>query len=303
MDLIQIRYFLTLARTLNFTRAAEVCNVTQPALTKSIQRLEDELGGPLLLRERSLTQLTELGRVMLPLLEQTYAAAERAKEHATNMRKQSTASPLRVGFAPDVATEPFLSLFAEVAARLPGLELTLLEGTVGDLVDGMLRGILDVALVSDEDGLVERLNRWTLFRDPVVVVLQPGDALAALDAVPFSALAGRSVIGRATASKTSALGAVSDNGRTVAPTSKHGNTLPLPRHRAASAEHAMHLVRAGLGVALSTARAALDPMLLRKPFNPAIEHDVLLVAVAGRPYARAADGFIKLARARSWDTE
>ena len=55
MDLTQIRYFLALAQTLNFTRAAEACHVIQPALTKSIQRLEEELGGPLLLRERALT--------------------------------------------------------------------------------------------------------------------------------------------------------------------------------------------------------------------------------------------------------
>ncbi len=74
MDLTHIGYFLALARTLNFTRAAETCNVTQPALTKSIQRLEEKLGGPLLLRERSLTQLTPLGQAMLPLLDQTQAA-------------------------------------------------------------------------------------------------------------------------------------------------------------------------------------------------------------------------------------
>ena len=70
MDLTQIRYFLALARTLNFARAAEACNVTQPAPAKSIQRLEEGLGGPLLLRERALTQLPPLGRAMLPLLEQ-----------------------------------------------------------------------------------------------------------------------------------------------------------------------------------------------------------------------------------------
>ena len=87
MDLTQIRYFLALAQTLNFTRAAEACRVTQPALTKSIQRLEEELGGPLLLRERALTQLTPLGRAMLPLLEQCFAAAERAKEHASGMKR------------------------------------------------------------------------------------------------------------------------------------------------------------------------------------------------------------------------
>ncbi len=103
MDLTQIRYLLSLARTLNFTRAAEACNVTQPALTKSIQRLEEELGGPLLLRERSLTRLTALGQALLPLPEQTFAAAERAKEHVAGMKRQA-ASPLRVGFAPEAPT-------------------------------------------------------------------------------------------------------------------------------------------------------------------------------------------------------
>jgi DNA-binding transcriptional LysR family regulator len=63
-------------------------------LTKSIQRLEDELGGPLLLRERSLTQLTRLGRSVLPLLQQTYDAAQRAKEHAARLMR-ATSSPLR----------------------------------------------------------------------------------------------------------------------------------------------------------------------------------------------------------------
>jgi len=96
LDLIQIRYFLTLAQTLNFTRAAEACNVTQPALTKSIQRLEGELGGPLLLRERSHTQLTPLGNTMLPLLQQTFDAAEAARNGAARFRTQDVAR-LRLG--------------------------------------------------------------------------------------------------------------------------------------------------------------------------------------------------------------
>src|SRR5205814_5175644 len=97
MELFQVRYFLALAKTLNFTRAAEACNVTQPALTRAIQRLEEELGGPLFQRERNLTQLTELGRLMRPMLEQALAAAESAKQHAQRFRKAELAS-LRLGF-------------------------------------------------------------------------------------------------------------------------------------------------------------------------------------------------------------
>ena len=76
LQLYQVRYFLALARTLNFTRAAEQCNVTQPALTKAVQKLEQELGGTLIHRERHLTQLTELGKMILPTLEKIFAAAE-----------------------------------------------------------------------------------------------------------------------------------------------------------------------------------------------------------------------------------
>jgi DNA-binding transcriptional LysR family regulator len=73
MEMQQVRYFLALARTLNFTRAAEAANVSQPALTRAIQQLEHELGGPLFHRERANTHLSELGKMMLPYLEQILA--------------------------------------------------------------------------------------------------------------------------------------------------------------------------------------------------------------------------------------
>ncbi|WP_281058993.1 MULTISPECIES: LysR family transcriptional regulator [unclassified Mesorhizobium] len=61
MEISQFRYFLAVAKELNFTRAAEQCNVTQPALSRAIKLLED--GGPLFHRERRFTHLTELGRM------------------------------------------------------------------------------------------------------------------------------------------------------------------------------------------------------------------------------------------------
>src|ERR1700740_966509 len=86
MELHQVRYFLALASTLNFTRAAEQCNVTQPALTKGIQKLEQELGGQLIYRERRLTQLTDLGKEVLPMLERTLASSEAVGRRAREFR-------------------------------------------------------------------------------------------------------------------------------------------------------------------------------------------------------------------------
>ena len=64
MEMHQVRYFLAVAQELNFSRAAEKCNVSQPSLSRAIQQLEGELGGPLFHRERHLTHLTDLGEMV-----------------------------------------------------------------------------------------------------------------------------------------------------------------------------------------------------------------------------------------------
>ena len=79
MDLAALRVFLAVAEELNFTRAAEKCNVSQPALTRAIQQLEHELGGPLFHRERGNTHLSELGRMMLPYLQTVEEQARAAR--------------------------------------------------------------------------------------------------------------------------------------------------------------------------------------------------------------------------------
>ena len=86
-----------LAQTLHFTRAAEACNVSQPALTRAIQKLEQEFGGPLFHRERSHTQLTELGQLVLPSLERTLTASREARTQADSFRRRET-SPLASGW-------------------------------------------------------------------------------------------------------------------------------------------------------------------------------------------------------------
>src|ERR1700755_3706872 len=98
MELHQVRYFLAVAFTLNFTRAAEQCNVTHPALTRGVQKLEQELGGQLIYRERQLTQLTDLGKEVLPMLERTLASAEAERRRAKEFQRKEVA-PLTNGLA------------------------------------------------------------------------------------------------------------------------------------------------------------------------------------------------------------
>src|SRR5947207_12624838 len=100
MEMHQVRYFLAVARMLNFTRAADECNVTQPSLTRAIKQLEAELGGDLFRRERP-TQLTELGQRMHPLLKQGYESAAGARSPASAFKSGDTGA-LRIALAHSV---------------------------------------------------------------------------------------------------------------------------------------------------------------------------------------------------------
>lgn len=291
MDLTQIKYFLALARTLNFTRAAEACNVTQPALTKSIQRLENEFGGVLLLRERSQTQLTELGRVVLPLLQQTFDAAENVRREAAQFRKQSS-SPLRIAMGHCVDSAVVVPLFRELAGKLPRLELTLREGTADQINHWLLESTIDVTLTADTDSLTERAHRWLLFADPVVALLPAGHALARDSHVETIDAYREPFVGRLEPC------ARMDQLATRGGAGHHGKAVIV--HRAATEAQVQDLVCQGFGLTLSTERQRTHPNVVRKRLSPPEAIPVYLAAIAGRPASRAADIFLKLARARGW---
>jgi LysR family hydrogen peroxide-inducible transcriptional activator len=87
LELHEIRYFLALSQRLNFTKAAEECNVSQPALTRAIRKIEHELGGLLFSRERNNTHLTQLGRLIEQHLAKIMAQAGTAKRSAERFIK------------------------------------------------------------------------------------------------------------------------------------------------------------------------------------------------------------------------
>src|SRR5437016_14134944 len=125
MEMHQVRYFLATVSELNFTKAAEKCNVTQPSLTRAIKQLEDELGGDLFRRERPQAQLTELGQRLYPLLKQCYESALGARSLASAI-KSGEVGALRLALSRTVELALLTSHFAELTRLFAGLDVKLL---------------------------------------------------------------------------------------------------------------------------------------------------------------------------------
>ena len=141
MEMHEIKYFLVLAEELNFTRASERCNVSQPSITRAIKMLEAELGGPLFHRERSNTHLSELGRMMKPYLEQVYAEAQNAKRRAAEFASLKK-TPLRLGLMCTIAPDNLIDFIKAVLERHPGVSLKIADAPARQLEDDLLAGEL-----------------------------------------------------------------------------------------------------------------------------------------------------------------
>ncbi len=287
MELSQVRYFVSLSRMLNFTRAAEACNVTQPALTRAIQRLEEELGGSLLFRERNLTQLTELGREMRPHLEAMLDAADTAASLAAAKRVQPHAS-LKIGLGPGIGASAIAAALREVARILPNLTIGFSEGGPAGLAEAMLADTLDCALLPAGCDIPDRLNRWPLYSETAVVVLPASHRLAASNCLAATDLLDETILlGERCGGFAERLGAETGLGFRI---QRYGGSIT----------QMFDLIAAGLGVALISERqAAPAGLAIRRLDPPELARMVELAVVAGRPHGPAVSGFVKLCRAQS----
>ncbi|TIW82629.1 MAG: LysR family transcriptional regulator, partial [Mesorhizobium sp.] len=168
MEMQQVRYFLALSNTLNFTRAAEECNVTQPALTRAIKTLEEELGGELLRRERQHSHLTELGRRMLPLLQQCYDAATSAKSLAKAVQSSDVA-PLNVTISNSINIALLVSPFTELFRAYPGAHLKIQRGSPAAVIEALKNGEVELAVAGPLGQAWDRLDTWPLFQEGIAV--------------------------------------------------------------------------------------------------------------------------------------
>ena len=294
MELYQIRYFLALARSLNFTRAAEQCNVTQPALTKAIQKLEVELGGALVFRERNLTQLTQLGQLVLPMFERTLSAAEMAMVQATEYREKQIA-PLRIGLGPGVSANIAVAPLLEVAKTVPGLTIELVDVPYDKASKSLLEGYVDALIAGDTDSeTCNRFDRWHLFDECFVVVLPYDHPLVVYDTIP-----------RAQLSDAIWLGFAGFDARQTAWERWRGSDAKCAAsHRALQPFQLLPLVAAGMGLMLAPQHTPLiDGVVARFVDDPDLRRRVSLIAVAGRQHPPSLRALIKSVRAHDWSCD
>ena len=292
MELHQVRYFLAVASTLNFTRAAEQCNVTQPALTKGVQKLEQELGGQLIYRERQLTQLTDLGKEVLPMLERTLVSAEAVRRRAREFQRKEVA-PLKIGLAPSISASLVLDPIAEIARFVPGLHVELREGATDNLVDLLLEGEISAAMVGDVQDIPDRIDEWSLFEERYVALLAPTHQLANRPSIGIDDLRETVLLERA--------------GCDVAPKilqSYFSEEPPRLGHCSGNDLHLQHMAAAGFGVILAPEHMPRLPTLKTIPLEgDPVSREVRLLAVQGRRYSPALDAFVKIARLRDWSAK
>ena len=181
MRLTQIRDFLAVVDTGSIRAAARSLGLSQPALTKSIRKLEEELGGVLVTRSVRGAQLTEIGRAFLARARSVTADLRRAREEVAQLRGARSGS-LTVGAAPGPALGLLPNALARLRRRWHEASICVTDVSPSEVMPALREGRLDVALsvrigplaLPAPDFLVE-----PLYLNEARIVARPGHPLAA----------------------------------------------------------------------------------------------------------------------------
>lgn len=292
MELRQIEYFLTACDTLNFTRAAEQCNVAVPTLTRAIKALEEELGGQLFRRERHLTHMTDLGRLMQTHLSQARGAAAKALAEAERIQRGE--SRLRLGIVTTMGARQLVKLLSTIRRKIPSLELQIWDANCEELEKALLNGELDLA-ISTAGKVSDRLRLTKLYEEKYFVSFPKGHRFESMDAVPLKEINNEAYIQRLHCEFP---GDLAEAG--IEPPYQGVDT----RFYGEREDWIQMLVVSGLGIALMPEFLPIISGLQTRPvIDPAISRPVSLLTVAGRRHTPTVEQVIDIAQAIDWYAE
>lgn len=290
MDLNQVNYFLNLAETLNFTEAARMSGISQPSLTKAIQRLEDELGGPVLYRDGKDTRLTALGRDLVVEFLRVQSAIEAVRDLAEN----SVAGRRRkvsVGIATTLAPRVFAGFWAHVLKELPDLELHLHPLLPGEAEAEVLSGKYDLCLLTGQSATHPKLTIEPLFEEPLRLGVAAAHALAGLPEITPEQMMQEPYIDRLHCEfRTQLIRHFMDR-----------DIVMRPRLQSEREDWVQQMVAEGAGVCSLPERSAIVPGIVARPVaGLALSRQVSMVAVSGSGNPREVRQILGMARAYDW---
>jgi DNA-binding transcriptional LysR family regulator len=296
MQLHQLEYFEAVARHLHFTRAAAELNVAQPSVSQQIQKLEAELGAALLHRTRRGVELTEAGRLVLPhvrgVLAQLSAIMAEVQE-LSGMR----IGTLRIGAPPSIGTHVLPAVLGDFSTQYPGISLAVREGGSLSLVQWLVAGELDLAVVIEAAGMARSrhpaLATEPLFSEPLLLAVPRGHRLAGREVIHVHDLETESFV-------MLREGAYDLRDQTLA-ACRDAGFEPRVAVDGSEMDSAIRFVAAGLGVAILPA-SVLDSTSPDAPVgvrltDGSLRRQLVLARRRDRPYSAAARVFAGLLRA------
>jgi len=290
MEMYQVRYVLAAARALNFTRAAEECNVSQPALTKAIKALEAELGAPLFHREGKRIQLSDFGRSLLPHLQHIVRETEVTRTLADNFRLLNNV-PIRLGVMSTVGPVRLSRFLAKFQKEFHGVEIAVSEASAAELKAKLERVELDLAVLNTLGGLRDTLNVHDLYKERYIVIFPPDHRLAKLNAVKLSDLSNEPYVDRLSCEMR----------EMVMDVCRDRNVNLYARFRSEREDWVQAMVLARIGFAFMPECSVTLPELLQRPLiEPEVTRTISLVSVPGRPFSPATAAMVRAAQCFDW---
>lgn len=292
MDFNQVRYFLALADSLNFTRAAEHCYVTQPALTQAIQRLEDELGGQLLYRTGRNTELSELGKRTLDQFKQIDTAKHILKATAKAVLSGEVAE-LHIGIMCTIGPRVLGRLLDQFQKQHPTVALVLHDVSPDATSDLLLTGKLDGVFCARHNDYQTHLRYFQLFEEQMVIAFPPGHRFAKLDAVPLREVSTQKYVDRV-------LCEFREEFSNIFQDEKLHLNISFSSQRE---DWIQSMIRDGMGVCLIPRYSLLIPELEHRPIkDPTLSRNVEFAVIEQPVSAPALNMLIKYIEDYDWGT-
>jgi len=290
MEMHQVRYFLAAAQALSFTRAAELCHVSQPALTTAVKKLEAQLGSPLFHREGRQIALTEFGRRMQPHLSQIVEQARAAETVAKDFRLLNQV-PIRLGVMSTIGPMRLAALLAAFEQQSPGVETAVRDGAPEALAAQLDADELDMAILNPLDGLGDNYRAEPLYTERYVVLLPPEHSLRKRDALALRDLSDQPYVDRLSCEmREMVMGICADMGIKL-----------YARFRSEREDWVQAMVMANIGFAFMPEYSVIHPDSIQRPLvDPVVKRTISLITLPGRKHSPAAAAFIRTIRGYKW---